>query len=162
MHFYTAGAQQMAIAAASVDLQNNTLLNVGHAGNDWTASRLTMVGRLDISNACNDVNSKAMFETTRTGCVACSATTIYNQGASSPQGVFLLVQGRRSDTSNNKFLDIVLNGRAGTPQVVSSYVSDGSSASRTYTNGGENTRLAMGDSNAMDITVFAIAMPNVN
>ena len=119
----------------------------------------TFSGRLKIQSSAD--NQAAIIDTKNTADVGTSATTIYNQGASSPQGVFMVIMGRDSGGANDKFLDLVLNGRASTPQVVSSYTSDGSAPGRTYSNGGETTRLAMA-SGTFDICVLAFALPNPN
>ena len=42
MTFRTGGSDQVAIGTASIDLKNNTLLNVGDAGNDWTANSVVL------------------------------------------------------------------------------------------------------------------------
>jgi hypothetical protein len=44
IHIVLGGAQEYDFSTASLDLKNNTLLNVGQSGNDWTATNLFHTG----------------------------------------------------------------------------------------------------------------------
>jgi len=70
MSFRTAQTDRVDITTSSVDLKNNTLLNVGDAGNDWTANTLVLQHdasgaqmQFKMYNTSSDAGSSAAFKT---------------------------------------------------------------------------------------------------
>ena len=158
----------------NVDAATYTLSNVGHADNDWTATVLTQVGRVDVGagpdfTAANSTrfavgdaaNGTWCFQTDNTQGVSTSATTILTGSYGGLGAAFAVVYGK-DQSANHYFMDQVVWSDAGdSATATASTTVYGSQQSRTYSVSGSNFRLAMA-SGTYDVNVLSFegAYPN--
>lgn len=135
--------------SGGVDLgSSGTLLNVGAAGNDWTASTFTHAGTVLRHGSGNTI---MIAQTLNTQNVTTSAASITN---GTDHGVLTIVGGEISGGTSPRFVDLVFWGYDGTPTVVASHTVRGAPAGRTYTIASQTLRLTMA-SGTYDIHTYS-------
>ena len=140
----------------SLDAQNNTILNVGNAGNDWTSSAFTHVGTMavgadphdpngdDVLNIGPTANATWQFKPRNTQDVSGSATTIGVDSAGGYGTGLALIFGAGVCGSNRWFDMVVASSASDTTHVVHTQNLDGSPGPRTYSFSGNNFKVLVG------------------
>ncbi len=122
-----------------VDLgSSGSLLNVGAAGNDWTATTLTLASGLALTHGSG--NDGMVVQTINTQDVSTSATPV---ASATNFGVLTIVGGEIEGGTTPRFVDLVLWGREGTPTVLGGNSVRGTPPARTYTIVSQTLNLAM-------------------